>query len=234
MAKKYYPINIDIEGRDCLVVGGGKVAERKVASLVECGASVRVVAKAFTRAIESLASTGAITAEKREFDPADIGEAELVFCATNDSEVNEAVFRAASDRRRQINVVDVPDLCTFIVPAVIKRGDLVVSVSTSGRIPALAKKLRRDLEKAIPAGIEKFIDFLSERRDELRTLVPEHDARREILAGLIESSASESFVAAPGESGPRRPESDADAIFEGLLAARGVARRRKRREADPA
>jgi len=216
MTKRYYPINLDIDGRDCLVVGGGKVAERKVQSLIECGASVRVVSKSFTRAIEALAASGKISAAKRGFEEADIADAELVFCATNDRSVNERVFNSACARKRPVNVVDVPDLCSFIVPAVIKRGDLLVSVSTSGKIPALAKKLKRDLESLIPRGIEKFIDYLAEKRDELKKLVGEHDLRRDILAELIDSSAGEFFK--PEKSDPAA----ANAIFERILAGRGL------------
>ena len=142
----YYPICLDISGRPCLVVGGGRVAERKVAGLLEAGAKVTVVSPETTAAIEELARTGRVALIRRAVRPEDIRDVALVIAATDDRQVQAMVHREAEARGILVNVADVPEFCSFILPARVQRGDLSIAVSTSGASPALAKRIRERLE----------------------------------------------------------------------------------------
>ena len=128
----YYPMMVDLTGRRCLVVGGGRVAERKVALLIECGASVEVVSPATTPKLAALASTGAIRLAQRAVRSTDLPGAFLVFVATDDPEINRAVAAKAHEAGGLVNVADAPESCGFLVPSVVRRGDLTISISTGG------------------------------------------------------------------------------------------------------
>ena len=143
----YYPINIDVSGKRALVVGGGAVAERKVRVLLEFGAKVIVVAPEITPDLQQLKDAGKIVWEPRFWRPEDLDGICLVFAATNDRNVNQEIFKEASSRGVLLNCVDQPDLCNFIVPAIVRRGYLVISVSTSGHSPALAAWIRGKIEE---------------------------------------------------------------------------------------
>ncbi len=142
----YYPAMIDLTDRLCLVVGGGEVGRRKTLALVRAGARVRVVDAAPDAALTALAARPGIDVVNRGFQPEDLEGVALVVAATDDAGANEAVSSAAMARGVPVNVVDVPELCTFIVPASLRRGDLTIAVSTAGASPALAARIRRDLE----------------------------------------------------------------------------------------
>ncbi len=143
---KYYPICLQIEGRRCLVIGGGKVAERKVRGLLDSGAAVVVISPALTDGLVRLQSEGAIAWEPRGYQPGDVVGFFLVMAATDDREVQDQVQADADRHNVLLNVADVPDKCNFILPALVKRGALSLAISTSGKSPALAKKLRQELE----------------------------------------------------------------------------------------
>jgi len=132
---RYYPAFLDLAGRRCVVVGGGEVAERKVEMLLACGAEVTVVSPQMTARLAFLSRQGSIHHEKREFFPSCLEGAFLVIGATDDEAVNRAVWREGERRRLLVNVVDAPELCNFIAPAVFQQGDLLISVSTSGKSP---------------------------------------------------------------------------------------------------
>jgi siroheme synthase-like protein len=137
---------LDLRDRLAVVVGGGQVAGRKVASLVEAGASVRLVAPELNPATAALLPHAQVEHLARPFAPADMEGAWLVICATNIEQLNRAVAAEAEQRRLFVNVVDVPELCSFIVPASLRRGDLCLAVSTGGAGPAVARRLREGLE----------------------------------------------------------------------------------------
>ncbi|MBI4799624.1 MAG: bifunctional precorrin-2 dehydrogenase/sirohydrochlorin ferrochelatase [Desulfarculus sp.] len=143
---QYYPAFLDLRGRLAVVVGGGQVAGRKVASLIEVGASVRLVAPELNPATAALLPHAQVEHLARPFAPADLEDAWLVISATNIEELNRAVAAEAERRRVFVNVVDVPELCSFIVPASLRRGDLCLAVSTGGAGPAVARRLREGLE----------------------------------------------------------------------------------------
>ncbi|MEW6328030.1 MAG: bifunctional precorrin-2 dehydrogenase/sirohydrochlorin ferrochelatase [Thermodesulfobacteriota bacterium] len=154
---RYYPINLDIKDKQCLVIGGGKVAERKVGTLLSCGARVRVVSPELTPHLQELLEAKKITREARGYRSGDLGGVFLVVACTDDPEVNTAVSKAAQGQNILCNIVDKPDLCNFIVPSMVIRGDLLITISTAGRSPALAKKLRRELEDVYG---QEYADFL--------------------------------------------------------------------------
>lgn len=145
---RYYPLFLDITSRRCCVVGGGQVAERKIDRLLACGAVVEVISRELTPALATLKAQGRIRHLATDYQEALIRGAFLVIGATDDQAVNG---RIAADARRLgivVNIVDDPGLCDFILPSLVSRGDMTIAVSTGGRSPALAKKLRQELEKA--------------------------------------------------------------------------------------
>ncbi|MBI3020741.1 MAG: bifunctional precorrin-2 dehydrogenase/sirohydrochlorin ferrochelatase [Candidatus Omnitrophica bacterium] len=147
--RRYYPIFADLSGRRCVVVGGGDVAQRKTVALLGCGARVTVVSSTLTRRLSTYARQGRIRHLARRFRPTDLRGAWLVCAATDDQAVNELVSHAARRLNIFANVVDQPSLCSFIAPAIVRRGPLTIAVSTGGASPSLAKVLRRDIERAV-------------------------------------------------------------------------------------
>jgi siroheme synthase-like protein len=148
--KTYYPVYFDLAGLPCLVVGGGPVAERKVKTLREAGAAVTVVSPEITSAIRGLHKAGAITYIAARYRTSHLAGARLVFGATNNEAVNRKIFADCELRRIPVNIVDVPDLCRFIVPSILQEGDIQVAVSTGGAAPMVARIIRQELAQAVP------------------------------------------------------------------------------------
>ena len=142
----YYPINIDITGQSVLVVGGGSVAERKVRILLEFGAKITVVAPEITNFLRDLTKAGQIVWMSRAWMPEDLDGMCLVFAATDDRKVNQEIFNESKSRGILLNCVDQPDLCSFTIPALVKRDNLLIAISTSGKSPSMASWVRKDLE----------------------------------------------------------------------------------------
>lgn len=165
---RLYPIALKLEGRTAVVVGGGSVAARKVGSLLECGARVTVVSPELCPELEERAAAGSIVVHRRGFEAADLDEAMVAIAATNITAVNEAVLAAGRARRALVNVVDVPDLCDFYVPASVKRGDLEIAINTGGSCPALSKKIRQQLDPLFGPEYGPYLELLSVMRRELR------------------------------------------------------------------
>jgi precorrin-2 dehydrogenase / sirohydrochlorin ferrochelatase len=188
---------LDLRGRRCLVVGGGRVAERKVLSLLACGADVRVVSPAVTARIETLAGAGRIRLARRGFRATDLRRALLAFAATDDRTVNRRVAGAAAAAGALANVADDPAAGDFQVPASLRRGDLTVAVSTGGRSPALAKRLRQRLEETIGSEYEAFLAALAELRARAQDTIPDVEARQAIYR---DAAASDLYaIAARGD-----------------------------------
>ncbi len=162
---KYYPINLDLAGRKVLVIGAGVVAHRKVVSLVECGALVTVVSPAFCAA---LARMKGIQRVQRGYRKTDLRGACLVISATDSPTVNRRAWEQARAAGVPVNVVDQPELCTFTVPAVCRRGDLVIAVSTGGGSPALSGRIRERIEATITPAFGRHLDLLRDLRSEVR------------------------------------------------------------------
>ncbi len=175
---RYYPVFLDLRNRHCIVIGGGKVAERKIRSLIEAEATVTVISPDITEEIEGLCRSGRIRHISRSYQKGDLKDAFLVIAATSDKDVNREIFEEASGK--PLNVVDMPDLCTFIVPSVIRRGNLTVAISTSGVSPALSRSLRLDLQDCIPEEIGEFLDFLGALRRRIKGREGSEEILREV------------------------------------------------------
>jgi siroheme synthase-like protein len=164
----YYPVCLDLRGRPCVVIGGGAVAARKVEGLLECGARVTVVAPALAPALQALRKAGQITARLRPYTDGDLDGAALAIAATDERDVNALVAAEARARGVWLNAADDPERCDFILPAVVRRGDLQIAISTGGRSPALARRVREDLERLLPAEYADLLPLLADVRAELR------------------------------------------------------------------
>ena len=165
---EYYPAFLNIEDRPCVVIGGGAVAEQKVKSLLKSKATVRVISPDFTPALQELGANEKITLVQRQYRHGDLHGQFIATAATDDNTVNEAVFREANERGIPVNVVDVTRLCSFIVPAVVRRGDITFAVSTGGKSPAMARKVREDLEKFFPEEYGKLLELVADIREDLK------------------------------------------------------------------
>jgi len=183
----FYPLFMDLRDRQILVVGGGPVAERKVESLIEAGAAVTVVSPRLTPGLEERARSGSIRAFTREFAPSDLDNALLVISATDVATIQEQVAAAARARRILVNTVDSPHLCDFIVPAVVRRGDVIAAISTSGTSPALAAALRARLEDHITNDTGRAARILGEIRGEVHNRFPDPARRKQVFEHIVES-----------------------------------------------
>jgi precorrin-2 dehydrogenase / sirohydrochlorin ferrochelatase len=190
MKSQLYPLFINLTGRRVVVIGGGAVAARKVESLLRCGAAVTVVAPTLTGKLSQLAQRGKIKHHGRPYHPGDLAEAVLVFSACGDPAVNQTVFAEAGRLGVFCNVADEPDYCSFFVPSVVRRGPLQIAVSTTGTSPALAKRLRQQLESLFDESYIPYLDALARLRRRLRALYPDDQRRRaKILESFLDSNA---------------------------------------------
>ncbi len=184
---RYYPIFLDIVGKPCLVIGGGEVAERKVSSLLEAGGRVTVISPTLTSRLASLAAAGTIRHLQRKYRGGDLRGFFLVHAATSDERAHQRIAVEAAQRGILLNVVDRPALCTFIVPAVVSRGDLTLAISTSGASPALAKRIRQKLEKVFGPEYDEALRILAKVRAKLRQVPLPPKERQKILITLAHS-----------------------------------------------
>jgi precorrin-2 dehydrogenase/sirohydrochlorin ferrochelatase len=189
--RKLYPMLVDLTGKRCLVVGGGSVAERKVTLLVECGAEVEVVSPAMTSRLAALAATGAVRLRRRRVRASDLAGAFLVVVATDDRDVNREVAGRVRGAGGLVNVADDPEACTFLVPSVLRRGDLTIAISTGGGSPALAKKLRQRLEQTVGPEYEAYLSALRLLRERARQAIADPEARQAVFRRAVESDLFE-------------------------------------------
>ncbi len=183
---RYYPISLDIQNRNCLVVGGGSVGTRKVMMLLECGAMVSVVSIEATEKLQELSVNGQIRLERRPFKTSDLHAKFLVMGATDNSEINRHIYAEARRLGVLCNIADQPEACDFILPAIVNRGDLTIAISTSGKSPAFAKKLRKDLEKEFGTEYADFLKLMGEIRKKLLSEDHEPEAHKHLFEQLIE------------------------------------------------
>lgn len=185
-----YSMNLRISGRNAVVIGGGKVAHRKVLGLLDAGAKVKVVSPELTRELMGLAAEGEISWQAVKYTKKDLEGALLVIAATNDTETNLAVKKDASPHQL-VNLTDNPEQSDFQVPSVMKRGKLMIAVSTSGASPVLAKKICGQLEQTFDEKYESYLEFLAVSRKEIKAAVKDETAKRKLLREI----AKESFLA---------------------------------------
>ncbi len=188
---EYLPIFINIKNRPCLVVGGGSIAARKVALLRKAQADVTVVSPEICDELRALNDEGLIQHTKREFEDSDLETCVAVIAATDQRPVNEQVSKLAHDLRLPVNVVDNPDLCSFIMPSIIDRSPVVIAVSTGGSSPVLARLIRTKLEGSIPAAYGRLAKLVEGFRDKVKTSFPNVESRRGFWEKILEGKVAE-------------------------------------------
>ena len=188
---KDYPVFLNLRDKDCLVVGGGRVAERKVGALSEAGADVTVVSPDLTPGLEGSAGSGRLCWKARDFVETDIDGITLVIAATDNNDTNERVHAAARRAGILANVVDNPQMCDFFVPAVLKRGRLVFAVSTGGASPAFAARVRDDLGEEFGPEYSDYLELIGDFRRRVRERVAEPARRDQAYERLFASDVLE-------------------------------------------
>jgi precorrin-2 dehydrogenase/sirohydrochlorin ferrochelatase len=209
---RFYPVFLDIEGKRAVVIGGGPVAHRKAASLIEAGAAVTVISPEAVPAIKRLADRGLLTHKPRRYRKGDLRGAVVAVAATDDPSVNERVASEAKALDILINCATPPNSGNFIVPSSIKKGALTLAISTGGASPALSKRLRLDLEGFLGTRYSWFLEFLEEARVLLKGEVEDEAARQEILRKLVDQC-----LAGDANISKNKALSNARALLESLL-----------------
>lgn len=200
----FYPIYLNLQNKRVVVIGGGAVAERKVESLVGAGALITVIGPDVTPRLQSLHDSGRIQVVQRAYTPGDCADAVLVFSATDDPAVGAAVFEEAQRAGALVNTADRPALCDFIMPAVVRRGDVAIAISTGGASPGLASRLRRKIANAIGPEYAEFAALLSQARAEIRTRVPDEQRRKALHDRILDSDIMERLARGDADGARRR------------------------------
>lgn len=185
--KKYYPVNVDLTGRRCVIVGGGEVAERKAQRLMECGARVTIVSPALTPDLEQSRQEGKLQHVTAVYDRKVLKGAFLVIGATDQADINARVSRDAQALDILVNIVDDPDRCNFILPSLVQRGDLSIAVSTGGKSPALARQIREDLMRQYGAEYETLLDIMGSLRKKILARGRASSANKPLFEALVRS-----------------------------------------------
>ena len=185
LEKTFYMACLDLTGRPCLVVGAGPVGLEKVEGLLAAGARITVIAPEAVPEIQELAREGSIEWEQREYATADLEGRMMVVAATSDTPLNIRVFEDAERRAMLVNVVDVPPLCNFILPAIVRTGPIAIAISTSGASPALAKRLKREIAEAFGAPHARLAEILNELRGWAKDTFPTYEERRDFFEGIV-------------------------------------------------
>jgi len=196
----YYPIILNIKDKKCIVIGGGEVAERKIKALLQARARVFLISPTLTKNLRKMVKEGNIIHIARQYHRGDIKDAFLVIVATDDEHLNRAVSEEAHELGIPVNVVDRPELCSFIVPATIKKGNLLIAISTSGASPALAAKLKSFICRCIPNGIEQVLEYLQNKRKQILSNVSDPEERKRLLKMI----GSEDMFKLLQEEGPEK------------------------------
>jgi len=183
----FYPVFIDLQNRPVLVVGGGTVAERKVESLLEAGARVTVVSPEVKNSLLDHASQQRIALHQRQFVSTDMDGVLLVVSATDDAATQREVASLALSKNVLVNTVDRPDLCSFIVPAILRRGDITLAISTSGKSPSLAAALRTRFDRVLTEDMARTASLLGVVRPEVHERFPGSDERKRVFDRIIDS-----------------------------------------------
>jgi precorrin-2 dehydrogenase / sirohydrochlorin ferrochelatase len=202
----YYPVLLDLSEKKTVVIGGGKVGQRKIETLLEYGASVNIISRQITPELQVMLNRGDIKLLGHEYDESLIEDAFLIIIATDDRNLNKRVSAFAKERNILVNTVDQPEECSFIVPSIIKKGDLILAISTSGKSPALAKKIREELENRFGIEYKHFLNMMGRLRNELISSGRPENERTRIFHNLVDSPilklmATEDTVAIAAELG---------------------------------
>ena len=184
---RYYPVFLDLRDLPCLVIGGGQVGERKVKTLQSCAAKVFLISRELTPYLEEEIRHGRIKLLAQAYQAEHLPGKFLVIGATDDPNLNGKIGREARDRGILCNIVDKPQECNFILPSLVSRGDLTIAVSTSGKSPALAKKIRQDLEKVFPEIYGLYLELLGQIRNEILARNLSQQENQKIFQTLVNS-----------------------------------------------
>jgi precorrin-2 dehydrogenase / sirohydrochlorin ferrochelatase len=181
----FYIACLKLTGRRCLVVGGGEVGLEKVEGLLACDGEVTLVSPDAVPALRELADEGSIRWERREYRSADLDKTFIAIAATGDSEVNIRVWEEAEERAMLVNVVDVPPLCNFILPAIVRTGPLAIAISTAGASPALAKRIKREIADTYGDAHARLAEILNEARGWAKGTLPTYQDRKAFFEGIV-------------------------------------------------
>ena len=198
----FYIACLRLTGRRCVVVGGGEIGLEKVEGLLACDGRVVVVAPEANDEIRRLAEEGSIRWERREFDPADLTDSFIAIAATDDTDVNIAVYEAAEKRAMLVNVVDVPSLCNFILPAIVRTGPLAIAISTAGASPALAKRMKREISDLFGEQYAELAQILNDERGWAKGTLPTYQDRKAFFEEIVNGDPDPIELLRAG----RRPE----------------------------
>jgi precorrin-2 dehydrogenase / sirohydrochlorin ferrochelatase len=187
----HYPLFLNITGKPCIVMGGGKIAERKVAMLLKFNAKVKLISPKITVALSKLSKSGRIEVVEREYKDGDLDGASLVFAATNRKEINIKIKKEAEMKGILVNVVDDPVLCDFIVPSIVKKDPIVIAISTSGVLPSLSRKLKEEISEYITGDYIKYAHIIGKFRKLLIETVKDRKKRGEIMAEINNANIKE-------------------------------------------
>jgi precorrin-2 dehydrogenase / sirohydrochlorin ferrochelatase len=183
----YYPVYIQLHDQPCVVIGGGKIAEGKVEGLLAADARVTIISPDLTPRLQELAEQGKIKYISRTYHPGDLTGAFLVISATDQREINHHVWEEASANRQLVNVVDDTLHCNFIAPAILRKGDLTIAISTAGKAPALAVRLKEQLQEEIGPEYERFLELAGQLREPLAHHIPDFETRKSLWYELVDS-----------------------------------------------
>ena len=201
----FYIACLKLSGRRCLVVGGGEVGLEKVEGLLACEGEVTLIAPVAVEELRDLAHEGSIRWENRAYaGPADLEGVFMAIAATDDTEVNIAVFADAERRAMLVNVVDVPPLCNFILPAIVRTGPIAIAISTSGASPALAKRMKREIEGQFGEQYARLAILLNEVRGWAKGTLPTYQERKEFFEGIVNGDPDPVALLREGDEGAVR------------------------------
>ena len=183
----YYPLMLDVRGRQAIVIGGDRVAAEKAAALAASGAFVSVLSQEFCAELLALAEQKRVTLRRKAYEPGDLAGAFVVIAATNDLQLIQAIWAETQERGQPVNIVDVPEYCSFILPSVLRRGQLTIAVSTEGTNPGLAKRIRQSLEELFPPAYGTYIQLAALARAYLRENGVSYDRRDDFFRDFFTS-----------------------------------------------
>jgi siroheme synthase-like protein len=181
----FYIACLKLSGRRCVVIGGGDIGLEKVEGLLACDGKVTLVAPEAHPELQQLALEGSIAWERKNYDPEDLDKAFLAIAATNDTDVNIRVYEDAEERAMLVNVVDVPPLCNFILPAIVRNGPLAIAISTAGASPALAKRMKREIGELFGEPYAQLAILLNDARGWAKATLPTYQDRKEFFESIV-------------------------------------------------
>ena len=183
----YYPIFVNLKDQPCTVIGGGKIAEGKVEGLLDAGAMITVISPALTPALQNLADEKQFTYIERIYQHGDLNGAFMVICATDQNDINHQVWMDASENHQLVNVVDDTPRCNFIAPAILRKGDLSIAISTGGKAPAMAVRLKEFLDRNIGPEYARFLELAGQLRSPLAKHIPDFETRKALWYQILDA-----------------------------------------------